>query len=346
MHLSGWIAFFLVPILLFNLSHLNEPVKFSLFHEQHSRYHQNELLFILSKNLFLITFFYLNLYLFLPSLYYKNNRLFYFLVITLFMVLVFSLPSFINKGALENNHIFLTGNKPPNRPYPDKIFGLLYFVIIWFLSSIICLADRYRQMEQRNKEMKVQQLNAELSYLKAQINPHFLFNILNNIYSLAICENEQTPEAILKLSAIMRYVTEDATADTVPLQKEIDYLQNYIALQQLRSNNKLEIKFIISGDLQHNKIAPLLLINFIENAFKYGVSNHIPCYVHIEIFILNNNISLKVNNKIISGIVTESTFTGANNTLRRLELQYPNKHSLQINDQDHLYKIFLQINLA
>ncbi|WP_394766895.1 sensor histidine kinase [Ferruginibacter sp.] len=228
----------------------------------------------------------------------------------------------------------------------NKIFGLLYFVIIWFLSSIICLAHRYRQMEQRNKEMKVQQLNAELSYLKAQINPHFLFNTLNNIYSLAICENEQTPEAILKLSAIMRYVTDDATADTVPLQKEIDYLQNYIALQQLRSNNKLEIKFTISGDLQHNKIAPLLLINFIENAFKYGVSNHLPCYVDIEIFILNNNITLKVNNKIISGIVTESTATGANNTLRRLELQYPNKHSLQINDQDHLYKIILQINLA
>ena len=346
MHLSGWMAFFLVPFLLFNLSHINEPAKFSPFQQQHYQYHQPVLYFILLKNLFLIIFFYLNLYLLLPALYYQKKRAVYFLIISLFMIGAFLLPSFIKDEILVNTSPIFTDKRSLNRPNFDKIFGLLYFVIIWFLSSIIYLADRYRQMEQRNKEMKVQQLNAELAYLKAQINPHFLFNTLNNIYALAICQNEQTPEAILKLSAIMRYVTEDATADTVPLEKEIDYLQNYIALQQLRSNSKLAIDFKITGNSKENNIAPLLLINFIENAFKYGVSNHLPCYIKIDILILDNDITLKVTNKIIADIVPQSTFMGANNTLRRLQLQYANKHNLQIDDSNHLYKVILQIHLA
>lgn len=346
MHLSGWIAFFLVPILLFNLSHINEPAKFSLFHEQHTRYHQPELFFILSKNLFLIIFFYLNLYLLLPELYYRKKILLYFVVIASFIMISFSLPSFIKNETFYNSRTLIIENRSLNKPNLDKIFGPLYFVIIWFLSSIICLADRYRKMEQRNKEMKVQQLNAELTYLKAQIKPHFLFNTLNNIYALAICQNEQTPEAILKLSAIMRYVTEDATADTVALTKEMDYLKNYIALQQLRSNNKLKVDFEITGNPKENKIAPLLLINFIENAFKYGISSHVPCYIKIDIIILNNNITLKVTNKIIAGIVPQSTFTGANNTLRRLQLQYANKHILKIDESNDLYKVILQIQLA
>ena len=240
----------------------------------------------------------------------------------------------------------------PNIPGPirrgeiDGLFGFLHFLIIWFLSSIINLSNRYRLMEQKNKEMKVQKLHAELSYLKAQINPHFLFNTLNNIYALSICEKEQTPEAILKLSAIMRYVTQDANSDTVPLEKELEYLENYISLQRLRSDDKLTVEFTITGEPTTHVIAPLLLINFIENAFKYGVSNHTPCFVNISITLNDNQLTLIVTNKIMDTVVEDSTFTGTNNTLRRLQLQYPNKHILTINETDKLYKVFLQLDLT
>lgn len=220
----------------------------------------------------------------------------------------------------------------PGRPFRDMdgIFGFLHFLIIWFLSSIICLAQRYRKMEQGNKEMKVQKLDSELSYLKAQINPHFLFNTLNNIYSLSMCQNEQTPEAILKLSAIMRYVTQDAEAEKVPLEKELDYLTNYIDLQQIRSNDHLRITFTVNGDTHNKIIAPLLLINFIENAFKNGVSNHTECFVNITIHIIESQLVMEVINKKTGDMKTDSTATGSNNTKRRLELQYPCKHLLTI----------------
>jgi len=345
-HLSGWIAFFLVPFLFFNISHTNELAHFRYFHHPQNLRPQPNLSFFFLKNLFLILFFYINLFLLLPKLYYVQKRVTYFLVVLVFMVIAIYLPSYVRYEFMTPAIDIPNRGGPFKGPYMDRIFGFLHFLIIWFLSSIINLADRNRLMEQKNKEMKVQKLNAELSYLKAQINPHFLFNTLNNIYALSICQNEQTPEAILKLSAIMRYVTQDANTDTVPLQKELDYLENYITLQQLRSDDKLSVKFTITGEAGKNVIAPLLLINFIENAFKYGVSNHVSCYVHIDITIANNQLTLKVTNKIMATSVEESTFTGTNNTLRRLQLQYANKHTLVIDESNNLYKVILQLDLT
>ena len=260
------------------------------------------------------------------------------------MATAFFLPAYIKYALFTKTSDAL--HKNGRLRDPGLVFGFLYFLIIWLLSTIVYLAARYQLIEQKNKELKVLQLNAELSYLKAQINPHFLFNTLNNIYALSICHNEQTPEAILKLSAIMRYVTQDAATDTVPLKNDIAYLKNYIALQQLRSDNKLTVRFTVTGETGSNVIAPLLLINFIENAFKYGVSSHTPCYVHIGIQIRNNQLTLKVTNRILALSVEEGTFTGTNNTLRRLQLQYANKHDLKIDESNNLYKIILQLDLA
>lgn len=345
-HVSGWIAFFLVPFLLFNISHSNELAHYRDFHpSQNFRPRPNQLFFFL-RNIFLILFFYINLFLLLPKLYYSQKKVTYFFMIFGFMMMAIYLPSYFRNEFIP----------PPNDPYnpgeplkgPDigRAFGFLHFLIIWFLSSIINLSNRYRLMEQKNKEMKVQKLNAELSYLKAQINPHFLFNTLNNIYALSICESEQTPEAILKLSDIMRYVTQDANSATVPLEKELEYLENYISLQRLRSDDKLTVEFTITSEPATHVIAPLLLINFIENAFKYGVSTHIPCFVNISIELKDNQLTLMVTNKIMATIVEDSTFTGTNNTLRRLQLQYPNKHILTIDENDNLYKVFLQLDLT
>ncbi|MBC7890560.1 MAG: histidine kinase [Ferruginibacter sp.] len=307
---------------------------------------QGMLAFFLVNNLLFIVFFYFNLYYLLPVLYYKQKKISYLVIIFALLLLAIYLPSFIKKQMIPCPGNFINGIPERRFREMDRIFGFLHFLIIWFLSSIICLAQRYRKMEQRNKEMKVQKLNAELSYLKAQINPHFLFNTLNNIYALSICQSEQTPEAILKLSAIMRFVTQDAEAEKVPLEKELDYLNNYISLQQLRSNNNLEVSFILNGDGHNKVIAPLLLINFIENAFKHGVSNHIPCFVNISILITQSQLTMEVINKKMDGTQKQSTSTGSNNTKRRLELQYPGKHLFIVDESNDLYKVTLQLNLT
>ena len=343
LHLFGWIAFFLVQALLFTITPATEPpLTNNLYY--HFAASPPSLFFLFIKNLFLILFFYINLYLLLPRIYDTDKKFTYFLIVLLVMVTAIFLPAYTKYAVFSNVKSALLKNGLLRDP--GLVFGFLHFLIIWFLSTIVHLTSRYQLLDQKNKDLKVQQLNAELSYLKAQINPHFLFNTLNNIYALSICHNEQTPEAILKLSAIMRYVTQNAATDTVPLKNDIAYLKNYIALQQLRSANKLTVQFTVTGETGSDVIAPLLLINFIENAFKYGVSSHTPCYVHIDIQIIDNQLTLKVTNKLLALSVEESTFTGTSNTLRRLQLQYANKHDFKIDESNNLYKIILQLDLA
>lgn len=329
------------------------------------------LLSFIFTNIFLVIFFYCNLYLLLPRLYFKRRKLLYFACsLGCLAITVYALPNLKNKIFFHDKFTKTYSAQPVKKEWPgntaiiqpgqpdvamvvppprlsfDRKIGFFLFLITWFLSSMIFLSQRNRVIEQRNKEIRLQKLNTELSYLKAQIHPHFLFNTLNNIYSLAIVESKHTPEAILKLSSIMRYVTQDAEAMTVPLEKEMEYVENYIALQQLRTNKNVSIQFVVKGNIDKQTIAPLLLINFIENAFKYGVSSHIDCFVDISIQVRDNDFSMTVINKIIPGTNAGSTSTGLSNTRRRLELQYPGKYDLTTDDQHELYKVTLQIDLS
>ncbi len=429
-HLTGWVVFFLFPLLP------NFPQE-SILKMRGFQIGGNSTHFILSflmTNLFLVIFFYSNLYWLLPRFYARGKKVLYFIIMVIpFVMTVYVLPYLKNElyppehflhsfnpkndsnavayetrnergwfsrrsarmkepnvsigingdepGFVIGNTVkadepavalgrgdkqFFTTNEggvtfssrvPDNLPLPpqslfsrrliiDAKIGFLLFLLIWFLSSMIYLAQRNRYMERSNKEAQVQKLDAELSYLKAQIHPHFLFNTLNNIYSLSICQSEHTPEAILKLSSIMRYVTQDAEAETVPLEKELEYVENYIALQQLRSDNNVAIDFTVNGNITNQVIAPLLLINFIENAFKHGISSHVNCFVRIAINVEGNDFSMTVLNKKMAASKTKSNSTGINNTKRRLELQYPEKYTLLIADDSDLYKVTLQLNLA
>ncbi|MCW3093328.1 MAG: sensor histidine kinase [Ferruginibacter sp.] len=144
----------------------------------------------------------------------------------------------------------------------------------------------------------------------------------------------------------MRYVTEDAGVEKVALDKELDYLTNYIALQQIRSNDYLTVSFNTKGCTNDKVIAPLLLINYIENAFKHGVSNHIACFVNIDISVLQNELTMQVINKKFSENHTSGMSMGLNNTKRRLQLQYPKKHFFALDEKDDTYKVTLQLNLA
>lgn len=249
----------------------------------------------------------------------------------------------------------LPGDKPPYfgpgpkhfpTPFVDSI-SLFLFLVMVALSIAIKTIQQWHVTEQRATQAEADKASAELSFLKAQINPHFLFNTLNNIYTLAVIKDDNAPDSIMKLSNIMRYVTDDATADVVPMQNEIDCIKDYIALQRLRLGEKTRIDMEISGNIEDKKIAPLLLMTFIENIFKYGISKHTKSVISIKIWGNETGISFFCQNSIFADKGEKKrTGIGLKNTRQRLEYLYPGKHELAINTDNQLYtvKLILQIN--
>ena len=238
---------------------------------------------------------------------------------------------------------------PPNRPlnfHPeDDIFidvnqKIFPFLVIVFFSLMLRMNSRWRQTER-------EKMAAELSYLKAQINPHFLFNTLNSIYSLAIMKSGETPTAIVKLSGMMRYVLSEAATDFVSLEKEIIYIKNYIDLQKIRFGESISLDFVINGDVTAKRIAPLLLIPFIENAFKHGVNAEEDSVIKIKIEVNENEVFLSVFNKKVTVYISEENRSGlgVENTQNRLEQLYPKRHQLSIYDTDEKYLVELLVRL-
>lgn len=214
-----------------------------------------------------------------------------------------------------------------------------------FLSTVLKFVSDWFLNEKIKSNLENEKLIAELAFLKSQINPHFLFNSLNNIYSLAYQKAEKTPEAILKLSEIMRYMLYESNEGKVALADEIRYLENYIELQKLRFKDNAFIKFEIQGEAFEQQITPLVLISFVENAFKHGIvsdkENPVSILLKIEpgeIFFQTINKKSKQNKDNTGGI-------GLKNVRRRLDLIYSDRYKLQIEDKSDIYTCELYLNL-
>lgn len=297
----------------------------------------------------LLAFFYFNYFYLIPRLYFTKKYLIYFLSLIAIMLLIAYLPAMIfentapvfPQGAvnpLPNGHL---GPPPGNFFFRRIDHNLFLFMAVAFFSLLLGVSNRWKKTEK-------EKLNAELLYLKAQINPHFLFNTLNSIYSLSLQKSDSTPEAIQKLSAMMRYVLTEANNNFVPLQKEIDYIKNYIDLQQLRFGNEVKLNYSIWGDSTNKTIAPLILISFIENAFKYGLNaaedTNIKIVINmyesrLEMLVINNKVTVLVNDENRSGI-------GIGNTRSRLELVYPYAHELTISETDKQFTVRISIDMV
>jgi Histidine kinase len=333
-------AFFFIPFIFVRAVSPQSPPGFA--------FGTNAYLFFAILITCTIPFFYVNCYLLLPKFFFAEKKWLYFLfVIAFYCFFSFVIP-LIRDVMMPKMPLppVMRQNFPPPRPFLGGMLTNLIFLLIWAVSSMLQMLTRYQHAKEQHREMVIEKKNTELSYLKAQINPHFLFNSLNSIYSLSIDKSEQTPDAVIRLSDIMRYVTQDATAELVPLQKEIEYLTNYIELQKLRTNEKLLLDFEVQGSTADKQIAPLLLISFIENAFKHGTSNHEPCFIRIHISVQNNKLILEVVNRIIRAMHVSGKETGLQNTRRRLELQYPGRHLLDIQTKENHYRVKLEIELA
>ncbi len=228
-----------------------------------------------------------------------------------------------------------------------------YFLVNFFVagaSSIIkIVADWARQIRER-QELENQTMQSELRFLKTQINPHFLFNTLNNLYALTLKKSDDAPEIVIKLSEMMRYMLYDCNEKQVPLSKEISYIQNYLDLERLRQSKNADIRFEVQGEVTDQQIAPLMFIPFLENSFKHGLTNTIhKGFVHIVLTVEGRHISFFIENtkpdtkplqdrKRSGGI-------GLVNVRRRLHLLYPGKYELTVKDNPNTYCVMLEMDL-
>jgi two-component system, LytTR family, sensor histidine kinase AlgZ len=232
--------------------------------------------------------------------------------------------------------------------YLVQIVATSLFVVIFV--GMLRFAEDWFELEARKKEIENEKLTAELGFLKEQINPHFLFNTLNNLYYLAYTKSENTTEVIAKLSQMMRYMIYESNHPQVPMSKEVEYMQNYISLERLRLNNQIPIQFNVSGDTVEAKIAPLILITFLENAFKHGVdANNPESWVKVCIQLDGNICRYMVENsktKHVTSEPVEKSGIGLRNVMRRLELSYPNRFDIKVQDEPDRYKVDLKLELT
>ena len=305
------------------------------------------------NNILLLIFFYCNYYLLIPDLFFKKKYILYAGATLIFYLIITLLPQFIIgppqqafRPDIPMNMPPLLGYSPPPKPlFPNYFFSETIPDFFQFLVVLIfSLMLRFNALLKRTEKEKTM---AELAYLKAQINPHFLFNSLNSIYALALEKSDLTATAVVKLSGIMRYIINEATTDFVPLKKEIDYIRDYIDLQKFRFENTVDISFNITGNLKHQTIAPLLLIPFVENAFKHGISPEEASVIEINIDIKNNSLSMKIYNKKLSVKTADESQSklGIKNTRMRLENLYAGQHSLKITEDASTYISELKIEL-
>jgi two-component system LytT family sensor kinase len=369
-HIAAWLCFLLLPVLFYPRP---REVDLAFFEE---RYFTT---YFLINNGFLIAFYYLNTYAFIPRLFDQKKFLGYAALILALLIFFCVLPR-IYHGLFPNASPFngAQSGRPPTGPFnPGQGIGALpgqagqpgqpggrqgpprvrpiisaanlaVFLMVFVFSTGIRVINQWLRSEQRNKEIANEKLKAELSFLKAQINPHFLFNTLNNIYALASAQSEQTAAAIMKLSSIMRYVLTEARNDLVPLEKEILFTSHYIELQKMRLTDKTVVDFSIRGEPLGHQIAPLLLLPFVENAFKYGISTRERSPINILLEIQKDSLNFKIcNQKHLNTMlrVSDNTGIGISNTKRRLDLFYEDRYSLEIDDKANEFSVHLKIPL-
>jgi two-component system, LytTR family, sensor kinase len=218
------------------------------------------------------------------------------------------------------------------------------------ISTLVKITSDWVKQNQTQRELETRTMQTELNFLKSQINPHFLFNTLNSLYALTLRKSDDAPDVVIKLSEMMRYMLYECNEQQVFLEKEINYISNYLDLERLR-HKKTDIRFEVVGEPDALKVAPLIFIAFIENAFKHGASNHLSGgFVHIHLHIEQNEVTLYVENAKPETQPTlqhkRSGGIGLVNVKRRLEIIYPKKYQLEIHDKPNTYgvNLWMEVN--
>ncbi len=368
-HVVAWAAFLLLPLLFYPTRFQGDPIW------------RREII----TKIIPIALFYVNYYFFLPRLFEKKRHALYFSAIALSIILVcFSdiylrnhvpgiMPGPARQGFLrlrnapEEVRTFIIDSIGPeafpgvprenfrerilSRPAEPALFfsinrtaSTCFFLLL--LGGMIRLAFSFIKNQNEKRNLENANLNAEVNFLKSQINPHFLFNTLNSIYSQAHARSENTEFSILKLSELLRYSLYDSGSDKVPLADDIQYIDNYISLQRLRLSSKVTLFYNVGGYKEGKFIAPLLLINLIENAFKHGISYSQKSTIIIDIKIFEETLTLAVSNPIVEKDSFVPGGLGLKNVTRRLDLLYPNQYKLYYHHSGDTYTVNLKVPLT
>lgn len=292
---------------------------------------------------FILIFAYLNYFYFLPQFLADKQFGKYFLTFSTVFALCMAAYIHIKRFQVDG----YTYSQEFHHFYSAKFIMqhtvTTFFVVIFV--AMLKFAEEWFELEAKKKEIENEKLTSELRFLKAQINPHFLFNTLNNLYYLAFTQSPNTTEVIAKLSQMMRYMIYESNHAKVLLNKEIEYMENYISLEKLRLNDQIPIHFEVIGSPHGIQIVPLIFITFLENAFKHGVGNNFAAaWVNVKIDIQDGQCIYTVgNSKLPSGNILEKSGIGLQNVHRRLELSYPNSHVLKVKDEATFYYVELII---
>ena len=229
------------------------------------------------------------------------------------------------------------------------VYRGMFFVLVsggyWFAGNAIRLAKQQREQERQLREAERNLLESELAVLRSQINPHFLFNTLNFLYAQVYPLSENAAKAVLLLSDTMRYALHEHVNGKVMLAQEIEHIKNYIAINQLRFNNQLQIDFQVIGNTQFMMILPLVLLTFVENCFKHGELSDATNPLSIRLEVAQHILTFQTRNKKRSGPKEKSTGIGLVNTTRRLDLSYPDRYQLVLKDEPLAYACTLTIAL-
>ncbi|MBC5994439.1 sensor histidine kinase [Pontibacter cellulosilyticus] len=281
--------------------------------------------------------FYGNFYLLTSYSGKKNRKAYYRKLIAIMLI-----------GPLPFVYLHPRAFEEWENPYGYYLMTLVTIVPVFtFLGWLARITENLVLNTIKKEQLEKQAVEAELHYLKAQINPHFLFNTLNNIHTLVYKQAPAAPEAVLHLSSLMRYMIYESNSATVPLSREMNYLQDYMSLQQLRYKNSPVVDMEVEGDITSGHIAPLLFIHLLENAYKHSPARLEPSAIKVRVTLKENTLTLSIENpinKISRNTLEEPGGIGLPNVKKRLALLYPDQHSLEISSTDELYNVTLVIH--
>ncbi len=287
-----------------------------------------------------ISSFYVSYYWVLPG-WVKRRKTSLLLLQWLVLIILYTLVILLVNYFF---HVYKRGNLQFN-------FGKFFFISCTYMGILFLLSITYRfaidwfKNEKIRQQLENQNLKTELAFLKSQINPHFLFNTLNNIYVLAYQQSDKTPDAVMKLSAMMHYMLYESNIEWVPLTKEINYIRQLMALEQLRSSEHQQFDFSLEGNTDDRIVAPLLLVPFIENIFKHGILNDKKNPVTTKLAVTENRLVFQSRNKINHSLKDNTNGIGLINVKRRLELLYPGRHQLSQTNDGEYYSVHLTLQL-
>lgn len=293
-----------------------------------------------------ITYFVYKHYI-VPNLFHsRERRLCAFAAIAVSLLVTFLFSSY----EINSPFYHLRQQQLETVPYPvwgvrqnQQAVWLHYIVVVIFCFAVGMLNEAYRQRLAR-EEVEYERNRAELALYKAQINPHFLFNTLNTLYGLLITHSDKTEATLERFINLTKYMYNNANREFITLAEEADYISQYIDLQKLRLNGFADVRFTREAENDAMPVPPMMLITFVENAFKYGISSNEPCFIHISLTQQADTLRFEVENSVFEREVKNSKRMGIENCRRRLSLLYPDRHRLDIgHSREGTFRVRLEL---